>query len=138
MVFTITAHPVHSWEWPLHKGIDLTLLNPETPFLEGHRLAYHGSSVLRICFGGNVRLEALYGPFWFGVGLSQRAGPVDILIPTSIKTLSQPCSIFAFSILFEKGGVPFVKIKLHFENRLGKDTSIRFQIQILHLIQQLE
>lgn len=71
MSFEITAHSVHSWGWPLHTGTCLTLLNPDIPFLKGHRMA--------IVF--SVRLEALHGPFWSGVGLSQQAGPLATFQP---------------------------------------------------------
>lgn len=63
-----------------------------------------------------VKLEALHGPFWSGVGLSQQAGPLATFNPTSIKTRSLPLSIFVFNILFEEKkrvglGFPDAKIK---------------------------
>lgn len=103
-VFEITAHSIHKWEWPLHKGIDLTLLNPETPFPKEHRLTYHGPSVLRTCFGGNVRLEARLGPFRSGVGAG-KPGLVNRALGYSQPHTNQnslPLSILVFNILREK------------------------------------
>lgn len=99
-VFEITAHSIHKWEWPPHKGIYLTLLNPETPFPEEHRLTHHGPSVLRTGFGGNVRLEVRLGPFRSGVG--SKPGLVNRALGYSQPHTNQnslPLSILLVNIL---------------------------------------
>lgn len=68
----------------------------------------------------SVRLEALQGPFWCGVELSQWEGLLATFNSTSIKTFSLPLPILVFNILFEKkgwrGGFLDAKIKWYLEN----------------------
>lgn len=99
MASEISARSVHGWEWPLHNGIDLTLLHPEAPFLEGHRLmtmaAVYSEAALEEMSGWKLCLVR-------GSVRPSAQGPWLLSTPLPSK-LSLPLSILVFNILFERG-----------------------------------